>query len=151
MDKTPQISPNVDETSWICSQMFSIKGTSWESVFDTTAIHFGVGPGIQLLYSFCTPILIPWRKNHGFLGPKYEDLRKNTGCNQGYNGRHRHLWDPSCGVLISKVWLENVGIFPETNGSHLRMDGWKMSFLLGRLIFRGELLVSGSVSERKGW
>ena len=34
---------------------------------------------------------------------------------------------------------------PETNSSHLNIDGWKMSFLLGWPIFRGELLVSGSV------
>ena len=25
--------------------------------------------------------------------------------------------------------------FPETNSSHLKMDGWKMHFLLGWLIF----------------
>ena len=35
---------------------------------------------------------------------------------------------------------------PETNSSHLKMDGWKMTFPLGaRPIFRGELLVLGSV------
>ena len=33
--------------------------------------------------------------------------------------------------------------FPETNSSHLKMDGWKTSFLLRRPICRGELLVSG--------
>ena len=26
---------------------------------------------------------------------------------------------------------------PETNSSHLRMDGWKISFLLGWPVFRG--------------
>ena len=38
---------------------------------------------------------------------------------------------------------------PKTNSSHLKMDDWKMSFFpFGALrpIFRGELLVSGSVS-----
>ena len=32
-----------------------------------------------------------------------------------------------------------------TASLHLKMDGWKMSFLLGKPIFRGEPLVSGSV------
>jgi len=36
---------------------------------------------------------------------------------------------------------------PETNGSHLKIDGWNTTFLLGRPIFRGELLVSGRVHE----
>ena len=36
-------------------------------------------------------------------------------------------------------------ILPETNGLPLKINGWKMNFLLGRPIFRGELLVSGSV------
>ena len=34
---------------------------------------------------------------------------------------------------------------PESNSLPLKMDGWKMTFLLGNPIFRGELLVSGSV------
>ncbi len=34
---------------------------------------------------------------------------------------------------------------PETNKSHLKMDGWNTSFLLGRPMFRGELLVLGRV------
>ena len=36
---------------------------------------------------------------------------------------------------------------PETNSSHLKMDGWNTSFLLGRPILRRELLVSGRVSS----
>ena len=32
---------------------------------------------------------------------------------------------------------------------HLKMDGWKTSFLLGWPIFRGELLVSGRVGDDK--
>ena len=36
---------------------------------------------------------------------------------------------------------------PETNSSHLKMDGWNTTFLLGRPIFRGELLVSGRISQ----
>ena len=35
---------------------------------------------------------------------------------------------------------------PETNSSHLKMDGWNTSFLLGWPIFRGEMLVSGRVT-----
>ena len=34
---------------------------------------------------------------------------------------------------------------PETNSSPLKINGWKMKVLLGWPIFRGELLVSGSV------
>ena len=33
----------------------------------------------------------------------------------------------------------------ETNSSHLEMDGWNTTFLLGWYIFRCELLVSGRV------
>ena len=36
---------------------------------------------------------------------------------------------------------------PETNSAPLKMDGWNTSFLLGRPIFRGKLLVSGRVRE----
>ena len=36
---------------------------------------------------------------------------------------------------------------PETNSSPLKMDGWKMNFLLGWPNFRGEMLVSGRVNE----
>ena len=35
--------------------------------------------------------------------------------------------------------------FPETNSSPLKIDGWKMKCVLGNLIFRCNLLVSGSV------
>ena len=35
---------------------------------------------------------------------------------------------------------------PEANSLHLKMDGWKMKFLLGNPIFRCELFVSGSVN-----
>ena len=34
---------------------------------------------------------------------------------------------------------------PETNSSPLKMDGWNTSFFLGWPIFRGEMLVLGSV------
>ena len=36
---------------------------------------------------------------------------------------------------------------PETNSSPLKIDGWKTTFLLGKPIFRGELLVLGSVTK----
>ena len=55
------------------------------------------------------------------------------------------------GVDFEVFWL--VGCFSkdlytilkETNSSHLKMDGWNISFLWGWPIFKGELLVSGSV------
>ena len=44
------------------------------------------------------------------------------------------------------LWYETKLItLPETNSSHLKMDGWNTTFLLGWPIFRGELLVSGRV------
>ena len=45
-------------------------------------------------------------------------------------------------------WFWGGFTLPETNSSHLKMDGWKTSFLLGWPIFRGELLVLGSVTDR---
>ena len=47
----------------------------------------------------------------------------------------------------SEIRLRNAlrNTLPETNSSPLKMDGWNTTFLLGRPIFRGELLVSGRV------
>ena len=43
-----------------------------------------------------------------------------------------------------------LGTLPETNESHLKMDGWNMIFSFwGSSIFRGELLVSGRVIKIK--
>ena len=36
---------------------------------------------------------------------------------------------------------------PETNSSHLKMDGWNTRFLFGWPICRGELLVSESIYQ----
>ena len=50
------------------------------------------------------------------------------------------------------VWTNHHGFqgqnvtLHKTNSSHLKMDGWKTSFLLGWHIFRCELLVSGRVN-----
>ena len=44
------------------------------------------------------------------------------------------------GVILTTSTL------PETNSSPLKMDGWNTTFLLGRPIFRCELLVSGRVT-----
>ena len=43
-----------------------------------------------------------------------------------------------------EVW--KMITLPETNSSHLKMDGWNIDFLLGWTIFRAELLVLGTVS-----
>ena len=40
---------------------------------------------------------------------------------------------------------------PETNSSHLKMDGWDTSFLLGPGLFSGAMFVSGSVIKNRGW
>ena len=39
----------------------------------------------------------------------------------------------------------SLGTLPETNSSPLKNGGWETTFLLGRPIFRGELLVLGRV------
>ena len=43
------------------------------------------------------------------------------------------------------IFQPAMSTLPETNSLHLKMDGWNSSFLLGCHLFRGELLVSGSV------
>ena len=50
-------------------------------------------------------------------------------------------------TLASEPKIPGIHIFtiPETNGLPLKMDGWNTTFLLRRLIFRGEPLVSGRV------
>ena len=51
----------------------------------------------------------------------------------------------------NKAMLIMGGTLPETNSSHLTLDGWKMilSFWVERPIFRCELLVSGRVGDRE--
>ena len=39
--------------------------------------------------------------------------------------------------------MEKNNTLPETNKSQLKMDGWKLSFLLGRPIFRGYVSFRG--------
>ena len=48
--------------------------------------------------------------------------------------------------MLGDLLDSQEGTLPETNNSHLKVDGWNTSFLLGWPIFRGELLVSGSVT-----
>ncbi len=69
-----------------------------------------------------------------------------------------HPWLPKAGPLIlSLSKMRNYSVvqvicsiyprytLPETNGSPLKIDSWKRSFLLETIIFRGELLVLGRV------
>ncbi len=57
-------------------------------------------------------------------------------------------WDRRCGLSGKRLdnfqkgstrKLYSVSTLPETNSSHLKMDGWNTSFLLGWPIFRGYL------------
>ena len=48
-------------------------------------------------------------------------------------------------LLKMGIFQPAMSTLPETNSLHLKMDGWNTSFLLGCHLFRGELLVSGSV------
>ncbi len=60
---------------------------------------------------------------------------------------HGHKLKQDDRIHIQKSHLQVTKItLPETNSSHLKMDGWNTSFLLGWPNFRCELLVSGSVS-----
>ena len=47
----------------------------------------------------------------------------------------RFFFETHCGLILASLKLT----------LHLKMDGWNTSCLLGRPIFRGEMLVSGSV------
>ena len=38
--------------------------------------------------------------------------------------------------MAKNIYLKELYTVPETNSSHLKMDGWKTTFLLGRPIFR---------------
>ena len=59
-------------------------------------------------------------------------------------------WSPFSTLFNRKFASRKNITLPETNSSHLKMDGWNLSFLLGWPIFRGELLVLGSVAEKPG-
>ena len=52
-------------------------------------------------------------------------------------------------LTVGFFWRSQVFSLRETNISPLKMDGWNTTFLLGRPIFRGELLVSGRVDSFK--
>ena len=51
----------------------------------------------------------------------------------------KHFWiNPRYGAKSPPVFLKNgIPSLPETNGLHLKMDGWKTTFLLGSPIFEG--------------
>ena len=38
---------------------------------------------------------------------------------------------------LGSIFFKNMSTLPETNSSHLKMDGWNTSFLLGWPIFTG--------------
>ena len=56
----------------------------------------------------------------------------------------RQMTSLQLGCLYSREVLILIKSTPsETNSLHLKMDGWKSNFLLGRPIFHGAMLVSG--------
>ena len=74
------------------------------------------------------------------------------GCSCGSAEEWFVWWDFFTGRELNCAWMELVQVrgdklstLPETNSSPLKMDGWNTTILLGRPIFRGELLVSGRV------
>ena len=50
------------------------------------------------------------------------------------------------GILSEKLEISKTTL-PETNSSHLKMDGWNTTFLLGPGLFSGAILVSGRVYQ----
>ena len=49
---------------------------------------------------------------------------------------------------MTNGWFSGKYTLPETNSLHLKIDGWKMSFLFGKAYFQGLLLlVSGRVMD----
>ena len=61
-------------------------------------------------------------------------------CNECFVPHH-YMHGLTVSLILGLITL------PETNSSALKIDGWKSTFLSGRPIFRGELLVSGSVCD----
>ena len=51
------------------------------------------------------------------------------------------------GKIFPNFFYANFDTLPETNSSHLEIDPGKRRFLLETTIFKGELLVSGSVHQ----
>ena len=60
---------------------------------------------------------------------------------------NNHRLDLGCFIVGSSMLHLDVSTLPETNSSPLKIDGWKMNFLLGNPICRcyALLLVSGRV------
>ena len=60
----------------------------------------------------------------------------------------RYIQPPKkkCLKFLHHYIAQNSKLLPETNSSHLKMDGWSTSFFSRWPIFRCQLLVSGSVS-----
>ena len=100
-----------------------------------------------------------WLPRHQKDGGSSEDVHAVGAPFWGGKGHTDGIFDGIVFATISRtIHLEQKGLefsgcfflvtkdtFPETNSSHLKMGGWNTSFLLGWPIFRGKLLVSGSV------
>ena len=101
-----------------------------------------------------------WKIPGIFVSSTFGILNVTSCCPENLKicGHHRRcLGEPASPILLDKYGLKEASLIlcparfkditlPETNGLHLKMDGWKMNFLLGGPIFRGELLVSGRVN-----
>ena len=59
--------------------------------------------------------------------------------------KYKEPWVVGGKVLGESTYPVNITL-PETNSLHLKVDGWKINFLLGNPIFRGY----GYVSFREG-
>ena len=55
----------------------------------------------------------------------------------------REKWTLPMMFVYSYILI--LDTLPEINGLPLKVDGWKMNFLLGPRLFLGDMLVSGSV------
>ena len=50
-----------------------------------------------------------------------------------------NLWGFTSSGKIQFIHIYIYSTLPETNSSHLKVGGWKTSFLLGRPIFKGHV------------
>ena len=82
--------------------------------------------------SFKSLIIFSWQRGWKMSFASFHEV-KSLGCFWSvipWGGPSFVKTSPSC-------WLEKNATLPETNSSHLNMDDWKTTFLLGWPIFRG--------------
>ena len=75
----------------------------------------------------------------------YRKITVNFMLFKHWSRMYRESLDPMIFKAMYTCGRFEVFTLPETNSSHLKMDGWSTTFLWGWPIFRCKLLVSGRV------